>query len=183
MTKSRTKNFLAYINFIIILERDSKQPAGCFSLRWTQECNIRGGGQNGNGTEPDAHNYLHRCHLDSLVSAVIRFTWEHGVPDPPWEDNQGALRYDELPRGDVPTGHGAAALPWQTLHVKHPQCHCVYSVKLRFRIQDVCWLSKEESIYSTGSLVLSFILKTRLYMYIQTSFRVMVRNTHKTHGA
>ena len=32
--------------------RDSKQPAGCFSLRWTQECNIRGGTErNGNGTE------------------------------------------------------------------------------------------------------------------------------------
>ena len=39
--------------------RDSKQPAGCFSLRWTQEYNIRGGTER-NGTEPDTHNYLHR---------------------------------------------------------------------------------------------------------------------------
>ena len=46
--------------------RDSKQPAGCFSLRWTQEYNIRGGGQNRteqnrtewNGTSPDTHNYI-----------------------------------------------------------------------------------------------------------------------------
>ena len=36
--------------------RDSNQPAGCFSLRCTQECR----GKDRTGTEPDTHNYLHR---------------------------------------------------------------------------------------------------------------------------
>ena len=44
---------------VIMLLQDSKQPAGCFSLRWTQECNLREEGwMEQNGTELDTLKFL-----------------------------------------------------------------------------------------------------------------------------
>ena len=54
-------------------------------------------------------------HQNSLLSKylkVYRITWEHGVSDPPRQDDQRALGYDEFSWTDVPTGHGTAALSW-----------------------------------------------------------------------
>ena len=55
------------------------------------------------------------------------------MSDPPRQDDQGALSYDEFSWTDVPTGHGTAALSWQTLHMKHTRWvfQCLQSRMIR----------------------------------------------------
>ena len=47
--------------------------------------------------------------------SIISVTWEHGVSDPPGEEDEWALGYDELPGADVPHRHHPTPLPRQTL--------------------------------------------------------------------